>query len=336
MTLRAGIVGLGEIGQYHLPALRETPGAALVAVCDLDAGLAQAAAGPDAAVFTDLNAMLAEARLDVLDVCLPHHLHLPAGLAALEAGCHVLLEKPLAMSVAECDRLLAAARVRGRAVAVSHNQLFYEPHRRLRELVRSGALGELRTIRARLGVGGKYGAWRAQPERAGGGLLIDAGAHRVYMTRALGGPVRSVTAVMDAPGAEDTLSVVLEFESGALGTIDASYHGPEGAFDDRLEVFGDRGIAEVTGCEAFFERFAPADGPRLRVWSGGAWTEDPVRGSWDASVRESVGAALAALAAGEAPPVDGAAGRETVALIEAAYRSAREGRRVPIGDEASD
>lgn len=328
--IAVGLVGLGEIGQHHLAAIRDSEHANLAAVCDADLALARRDAPAGAAAFAGAEEMLAAGGLDAVSVCLPHHLHLPVGLAVLRAGCDLLVEKPMAISTDACDELIAAAAEAGRRIAVSHNQLFYEPHRRLIELLDSGELGAPRTLRARLGVGGKYGAWRADPVAAGGGLLIDAGAHRVYLLRRLGGPVSAVSAVMDAPGEEDRLSVTLRFASGALGTIDAAYHGPEGVFDDRVEVFAARGLAEVAGCEAYFEGFA-TDGPRLRVWRDGGWHGHRAEGSWQQSVRDSVHAALRALDGDGAPPVDGGAGRDCVALIEAAYESARSGRVVELG-----
>jgi UDP-N-acetylglucosamine 3-dehydrogenase len=250
-------------------------------------------------------------------------------LAGLRAGCHVMLEKPMAVGVGACEEIERAAEQAGRLVGVSHNQLFYGPHVRLAELLDSGALGRLRALRARLGIGGKYGAWRADPAIAGGGLLIDAGVHRVYMMRRLGGRVRALQAAMDSPRAEDAFVVTLEFESGAIGVIDAAYHGPQGVFDDRIEVFCDDGLAEVAGCEAFFEGYL-SEGPKLRVFTDGRWRDDPVDGSWDASVSASVHSMVRSLARGERPVVDAVDGKETVAIVEAAYRAAETGERVEL------
>ena len=324
--MRVGLCGLGEIGQHHLAAIRDSDVAELAAVCDLDEALARRDAG-GAAVFTDLTRMLAEARLDAVDVCLPHALHREAAVAALDAGCAVLLEKPLAVDLESCDAIAAAAAASGRSVAVSHNQLFYGPHRRLAALIEAGELGEPRSLYARLWIGGRYGGWRTDPAAVGGGLLMDAGVHRVYMLRALGGPVAAVEATMDRPRAEESFALTLEFESGALGVAQGSYHGPAGTFDDRLDVVGAAGAASVAGCEAYSEGDLRGI-PPLRTRLRGDWADDPATGDWAESVRESVGAALAAFAAGAKPPVTVTAARETVALIEAAYRAAEGGRRV--------
>ena len=180
-------------------------------------------------------------------------------------------------------------------------------------------------------MGGKYGGWREDSSQVGGGLLMDAGVHRIYMAEYLGGPVRSVSAVMDKPRSEDAFAITLEYESGALGVIQGGYHGPDGVFDDRIEIQASAAMVEVLGCEAFFEGDLEGE-PRLRYRIGGEWADDTVTGAWDESVIASVQALLADLAAGRDPEVGLAEGRSAVAVVEAAYRSAETGRAVAIGE----
>lgn len=331
MSLRTGIVGLGEIGSHHLAAIRSSEAATLAAVCDLDPGLAERSAAGDVPAFSDLDGMLAGAGLDAVAVCLPHSLHVGAALAAIDAGCHVLLEKPIAVDLAGCDRIAAAADAAGVAIAVSHNQLFYGPHRRLIELIGEGRLGELRALYGRLWIGDRYRGWREDPAIVGGGLLMDAGVHRIYVMGALGGPVRAVTATMDAPRAEERFEVTLEHAGGAASVVQGSYFGPAGTFDDRIDAVGSAGAATVAGCEAYFEGDL-RDEPQLRIRRDGTWSDEPVADSWDRSVERSVHDALAALAAGRPPTVGATAARATVAVIEAAYRSAESGRRVLVDE----
>jgi UDP-N-acetylglucosamine 3-dehydrogenase len=180
-------------------------------------------------------------------------------------------------------------------------------------------------------MGGKYGGWREDATQVGGGLLMDAGVHRIYMAEYLGGPVRSVTAVMDNPRSEDAFVLTLEFESGALGVIQGGYHGPDGVFDDRIEIQASEGMVEVLGCEAFFEGDLEGD-LRLRARINGVWAEDPVVGHWDQSVIASVKAVLGDLEAGRDPEVGLAEGRAAVAVVEAAYRSAETGRTIAMSE----
>ena len=199
---------------------------------------------------------------------------------------------------------------------------------RARALIDDGTVGRVLQLRARLAIGGRYGAWRADPAKAGGGLLFDAGVHRVYLMRLLGGEVSAVSAVVDRSGSEEGFVVVLEFASGATGVIDGTYHCPPGVFDDRVEVAGTDALLEIAGLEAYFEGFADPAIPQLRIYRDGAWSADPVHDTWDASVRRSVQGFIAAVAAGRRPPVAAEDGRAAVSIIEAAYTSAREGRRI--------
>jgi predicted dehydrogenase len=327
--LRVGLCGLGEIGQFHLKAIEESDVALLAAVCELDRELADRSVDPGTAIYSDFDAMLADEQLDVVDICLPHHLHTPFASKALDAGCDVILEKPMSVDLAGCDEIVRAARASGRRVAVSHNQLFFLPHRRLLKLLRDGSLGELQSLYERLWIGGKYGGWREDTAKVGGGLLMDAGVHRVYMALAIGGPVRSVEAIMDDPRSEDSFSLLLEFDRGAKGVIQGSYHGPEGVFDDRIEIQASDGMAEVLGCEAFFEGDLEGE-VQLRARIDGKWTDQEVTGSWDRSVVDSVLSILSAFSKDEEAEVDATAGRDAVALVEAAYRSAERGQRVAL------
>jgi len=326
-VIGVGLVGLGEIGQVHLSALRSSDHIQVSALCDLDEERLNGSRRGEW-LTTHFDQILERPDVEALDICLPHSMHAPLAIRALESGRHVLLEKPMAMTVAECDQVIAAAAAADRVVGVSHNQLFYEPHQMLSKMISDGSIGDLRTIRARLAIGGRYGSWRSDPSQAGGGLLIDAGVHRIYMLQELGGPVVAVSANMDMPGMEESYSIILEFSCGAIGTIDATYHGPAGLFDDQIEVVGTKAILEVAGCEAQFEGFD--DGPSLRQWSNGAWETLETSDSWDRSVVKSVQAFFEAVSRGVTPRVDGVTGRSTVAVIEAAYKSAREGIRVEL------
>lgn len=316
-----GLVGLGEIGQVHLRGLLRSPELARVeAVADLDAELRRdAAAATGATACASVAELLDVEGVQAVGVCLPHHLHREVALAAIAAGRHVLLEKPMALNVAECDEINAAASQAGVQVGVSHNQLFYPPHARARQLLRCGALGRPLLLRMRLAIGGKFGGWRADPAATGGGLLFDAGVHRFYLARALFGEVEQVLAMTDVSRlrGEELAVVALRFRSGALGVIEANYKAPPGTFDDSIEICCSGATLHLSGCEADFEGFRT--GPALRRYDG-AWHDEHVApGGWEESVYASVQAFLRALAAGEAPPVDGREGRAVVELIERVY-----------------
>jgi predicted dehydrogenase len=252
---------------------------------------------------------------------LPHYLHFPVALEAIRAGKHVLVEKPMTISVADGQQMVDAAAAAGVALGVSHNQVFYAAHAEAKRLIDAGAIGRLVLIRLRLGP--LFGDWRDSPDLAGGGLLADAGVHRLYLALHLFGPVREVRAVLDAPRRQgETFAVViLVFESGALGLIEANQHGPPGTFDDEIEITGSDATLRVAGLESLFVGYR--SGPALSMFRDRQWREVPVRpDDWPAAVRASVTAFLDAVTAGRQPPVTGAIALETVRLLERIYDTA--------------
>lgn len=317
------VVGLGEIGQIHVEGVVRSPAANLVAVSDLDEALCRAtSARTGARIASDLADVLADPKVQAVSLCLPHHLHHPLALQVIAAGRHVLVEKPLAMDPAECRAICDAASAAGVAAGVSHNQIFYPPHVKARELIADGSLGTPVMMRLRLGIGGKYPGWRTDVSSAGGGLLFDAGVHRFYLARYLFGEAEVVGAVLDRPATEgeDLAVVTLRFESGAIGVIEANYHGPPGAFDDSVEIVGSEQSLYLSGLEADFEGFRT--GPALRRYDG-AWHDVQVGpGAWPDSVHASVNAFAEAVRDGRPVPVSAEDGLRVVELIHAAYAAA--------------
>jgi UDP-N-acetylglucosamine 3-dehydrogenase len=257
--------------------------------------------------------------VDVVSVCLPHHAHHDAILKSVAADKHVLCEKPLCLTVAECDEVIAAAAAAGVSLGVQHNQLFYPPHVRARELIDSGEIGRPVLARFRLAIGGKFPGWRSRPDEAGGGILFDAGVHRFYVARFLLGEVADVTAMADraADAGEDAAVVTLRFESGAIGVIEANYHAPAGSFDDSIEVCGTTAALHISGCEAEFEGYRT--GPALLRYDGSWHYEKTPQGNWADSVADSIGAYVRAVQRGESAPVPGKEGRRIIELIRQVY-----------------
>jgi len=178
-------------------------------------------------------------------------------------------------------------------------------------------------IRLRLGMGPLYGGWRDSPAQTGGGLLIEAGVHRIYLALYLFGPVRGVHAVLDVPRdqGEKFAVATLQFESGALGVIEANYYGPPWTFDDEIEIIGTDAILRLAGSESLYGGYR--GGPALTMFREGQWSEVAVPDDdWRSSVEASVIAYLDAVTAGREPPVTGADGLETVRLIHRIYDSA--------------
>ena len=249
-TLKVGIVGSGWMGHVHARAWQKNaPRGVVAAVADMSpqraAHLAAECGDHDVATYADLDTMLAEAGLDAVDICLPHHLHTEAILAAARAGKAILCEKPLCMTLEDAVTIRDALQESGAVFMAAHNQLFQPSLIEARRLLASGALGRpffVRSIEAvqnrgfntgyvpiELGGGESPWAWRADPQRMGGGEVIDTGWHATYRLLALADdrPVE-VSAMMDRfavkqLSAEDTGVLLVRFASGAIGEILTSW-----------------------------------------------------------------------------------------------------------------
>jgi len=186
-TLKAAIIGAGLIAtKKHIPAFLKQKGKVeLVALCDLNREAAQETARRFGIprVYTDLSAMLLEERPDLVDICTPPKTHAAVAVEAMSRGCHVLIEKPMAVNVAECDEILRASRENNVKVCVAHSDLFYPPFLRARELVAQGAIGDFTGMRIFLSTPTDYMTSRENhwAHRLPGGVIGEAGPHAVYM-----------------------------------------------------------------------------------------------------------------------------------------------------------
>jgi predicted dehydrogenase len=185
VSVRVAIVGCGLIGQKRAKALA---GARLVACADLQLARAEALArtAPDAAASADWRATVHRADVDLVVVATTNDVLTDVARVAVEAGKHVLVEKPAARSVAEIDILIEAAERRARLVRVGFNHRYHPALQKARDLVDAGVLGEMMFVRGRYGHGGRVGydqEWRANPARSGGGELIDQGVHLIDLSR---------------------------------------------------------------------------------------------------------------------------------------------------------
>ncbi|HLV57037.1 MAG TPA: Gfo/Idh/MocA family oxidoreductase [Actinotalea caeni] len=229
-TRRAVVVGGGEISRVHLRALAGM-GVEVAAVVDHDAERAQRAAAPlGAAAHTDLDAALTDGGVgpvDVVHVCTPHDQHLPVVLAALARGTHVLVEKPLAHTLADAERVVAAAEAGSRKVGVVLQNRYNATTRAMKEVLAGGSLGPVLGASATVVwsrtadyYAGKR--WAGQRPRSGGGVLINQAIHTVDLVQWLLGPVTSVSGrafrllPIDGVDVEDTAAIAMT-HAGAHG-----------------------------------------------------------------------------------------------------------------------
>ncbi|GAA0359388.1 Gfo/Idh/MocA family protein [Bacillus horti] len=253
--LKVAVIGAGSIAKYrHLPEYKANPQTEIVAICDINEARAKemAAHYEIKHVFTDYKELLKE-DLDIVSVCLPNYLHAPVSIAASEAGCHVLVEKPMATSSEEAEAMIAAAKQAGKLLMVGHNQRFVPSHQKAKELLASGELGKVHTFRTAFGHGGPEGwsadgkdSWFFRKEEAFIGAMGDLGVHKADLIRhILGEEVVEVGAMVEQTAKEnsdvdDNAICILKTESGIIGTLTASwsYKGQE---DNSTIIYAEKG-----------------------------------------------------------------------------------------------
>jgi len=196
--LKVAVVGCGFVAQKrHIPSfLRLKENVSLCAVCDLNQELAKDVANrfgiPNA--YSDLSEMLSKEHPDVVDVCTPPKVHAPVAVEAMENGCHVLLEKPMASNLFECDIMIQASKKHGVKLSVVHNQRFYPPFLKTQEMVEKGAIGELTGMRVLLLTHKEeYIAHKNHwVHKLPGGVIGETGPHAVYLSLAFVKNVKNV------------------------------------------------------------------------------------------------------------------------------------------------
>lgn len=196
-TFNVAVLGAGAIGRYHIESFQQHPAARVIALVETSAARGREAADhydiPN--LFTDYRDVLKRAEVDVVSIALPNYLHAPVALAALQAGKHVMLDKPMAMDARAAARLVREATRRRRLLMVGQNQRFTPAVQTLRQLVERGVLGEVYHAKAqwqrRSGIP-RIGSWFTQKEFAGGGCTYDIGAHVLDQTLYLMGEFAAV------------------------------------------------------------------------------------------------------------------------------------------------
>ena len=252
-TLRTALVGCGKVGQIHAAALASLPESQFVAVCDHSADrAADFAARFHVQAFTDVHTLLRDARPQALLIGTPHPLHAAPALAAAEASVHVLVEKPLAATLADCDAMIAAAHRAGVRLGVISQRRFYEPVRRMKEAIDAGKIG-----RPILGVFEMFSwrdqayyqsdPWRGRWDTEGGGVLVNQSPHMLDLLQWFMGDIEEISGAwgnLNHPyiEVEDTALAMLRFKNGGLGSVVASVSQKPGLWT-RVHVHGSNGAS---------------------------------------------------------------------------------------------
>lgn len=343
MVLNVALIGCGALGEIRAehcyPQLTHL--ARVVAAVDPRPERAEAfAARLGARAYTDVEQALADPAVQAVDICVPHRLHHQVAMAAARAGKHILVEKPMAVTRAEGEEMIAAARAARVVLAVAENYTFFEPVLRARQLIDAGAIGRLVALRTHR-VGYLSGiwlrdGWRQNADLAGGGILLDQGCHYTNILRRLGGEITAVHAMAstgrDDWRGEDTAMVNCRFAAGYIGQQFYCWATRTPELGAEAYVFGSEGSLEVyyigRGVGLHLYRQDKPGGLEV-VLPRADYME-----SFVPTVEDFLRAAL-----GEKPPaMPGEEGLRDLTVVLAAYRSLASGREEavePVAGEAA-
>jgi predicted dehydrogenase len=354
--VRVGILGGGRIADLNKIGWLEHDRAEIVAVCDVDeATRLSRAAEWGCRAYADLDAMLDDPEVDAVEILTPHHVHATQAIAAFEAGKHVCLQKPPTISLADYDRVAAAATRAGTVFKVYENFMFYPPHVLARQIVDDGGVGDVLSVRI-ITAGGRMdsgqgwhvapesNAWRLDPSLCGGGMMtFDHGFHCFQLGRMfIDAPVERVHAFIN----------ILDFGNGlqvdAPALISWQYEGPQARYgswelvasldldvlsdyyisDDRVEIRGSNGIIWVNRCTGRLLDEPPV----VHYQDGVVRSFHRVETDWATSFRDATFDFIDAILENRPPRLDAAAGRATLAFSLAAQLSAAEHREVALAE----
>jgi predicted dehydrogenase len=336
--LGVGLTGTGWVSDVHARALRRTPGAKLCGVVSRDRSRGEAFAARHGIprVHGDHRALLEDRELDVICVGLPNDQHERVVLDAARAKKHVICEKPLATSLEEGERMVAACREAGVMLALGVELCFIPKFVRCREIVASGALGRIYQVHQREQHGGPHSPWFYTREQAGGGILMDMGCHSIEVTRyvldypkPLAVYARMSNELHPTSELEDHCTLLLELDGGVVALLEPSWALP-GGMESHLDLFGTEGVLYAdllrgTGMRMYSERGLPEDPLGSQRWS----IQDP-DWLWSNGYPQEMEHFLECARSGARPRVSGEDGLVQLEISYAAYESAATGRRVEL------
>ena len=352
--IKTGIIGTGKVGHLHAAALTSNQKSEFTSVLGRSPEKTNKFADQyGVKAYTDLDAFLKESGVEAVCICTPHPAHRDPSVAAAEAGIHLLIEKPLASSLEDCDAILDAVEKSDVKLGMLCQRRFYEPCARIRECIESGKIG--RPILGTVTVLGwrdqdyyDSDSWRGTWKEEGGGVLVNQAVHQLDLLLWYMGPVAEVSGYwgnLNHPSIEvdDTAVASIRFKSGALGQVLVS-NSYNPAIHGKVSVLGSNGSlvgVQTDGGAMFIAGMSKIEEPPLNDY----WTvpgEESKSPEWikkDTTQFNRINAMehyhalniddfLEAIIEDREPCVSGQAGRETVELFTAIYRSGRDGKSI--------
>ncbi|WP_066067049.1 Gfo/Idh/MocA family protein [Neobacillus soli] len=343
--LRVGVIGCGSIAQHrHLPEYKLNQKVELTAVCDIhEDRVNEIAEKYGVAAFTSFKALLSSGMVDAVSVCTSNDLHAPVSIAALEAGIHVLCEKPMATSKQEAEAMIAAAEKSGKKLMIAHNQRFVPSHQKARQLLQSGEIGKIYSFRTTFGHGGPENwsvegkdGWFFQKEKAFVGAMGDLGVHKADLLRFLldedvvevGSFVE--TSAKDFANVDDNAVCILKTESGIIGTLAASwaYVSRE---DNSTIIYGEKAILRLEDDPLHSLVVQYVNGEVVKYELGRIQSNEAGGQNTSQVVEKFVDSILL----DQVPPVPGEEGMKSLAVILAALESNQTKQIVRVDNQIS-
>ena len=283
MSIKVGIIGCGKIAQVrHIPEYAANPNAEVYGFYDINQARAQELAEKyGGKAYASYEELLADPAIEAVSVCAANHAHAEISIAALKAGKHVLCEKPMAISLDECEAMVAAAKESGKYLMIGQNQRLAKAHAKAKELIEQGAIGKVLTFRTIFGHGGPE-TWSVDPgknvwffdkTKAAMGAMADLGIHKTDMIQyVLGTKIVKTQALLttldkrDATGSligvDDNAICIYQMENGVIGTMTASwtYYAAE---DNTTVIYGTKGELRLYDDPKYSVQQINADGTRI-------------------------------------------------------------------------
>ena len=346
MTIGFGIIGTGMIARFHAAAIAEIRGAKLIGCFNPTQEKADKFASEhDCVAFTELKDLLARDDISIVTICSPSGAHLEPGLAAAKAGKHVLVEKPLEVTLARCDKLIAACKAANVQLGTIFPSRYHAAAQMLKKAVEKKRFGNIVLADAyvkwfRTQAYYDSGAWRGTWKLDGGGALMNQAIHTVDLLLWLMGPVAEVSAITQTVAherieVEDVAVATIRFASGAIGVIEATTAAFPGQLK-KIEISGDQGTAILEEEDLIKWQFAKPTKQDQKTVSElsnrtktGGGAGDPAAIGHVAH-RELFNDFLKSIKSGEPSTIGGDEGRRAVELILAIYKSAKSGKIVKL------
>ena len=340
---KVAILGAGFISEIHIESYeRFIPEAEVVAVYARSAEKVKAFAEKHHIPkwYTDIDTLLKESDCDILDICLPNYLHADATLKAAAAGKHIIIEKPLAVTLEEADLMIDACKKAGVKLMYAEELCFAPKYERVRKMVNDGAIGEVYMLKQSEKHSGPHTDWFYDVNLAGGGVLMDMGCHAIAWFRWMlkNAKVKSVYASMSTvlhkgrTLGEDNSVLIIEFENGVTAVAENSW-AKHGGMDDRSEVHGTGGVvyadlfmgnAAVSYSQKGYD-YAMEKADTTIGWSFTVFEE-----VFNQGYPHELQHFIDCVQNNKEPVVTGEDGRAVLEIIYAAYASAAQGKKITL------